>query len=425
MEVPKTFEELQISSDLKKAMRELGYSELFPIQAQTIPKVLAGNDIVGQAQTGTGKTAAFGIPIIERIDLDNPFIQALVLVPTRELAIQVCNELKIISKYKKVNLLPVYGGSSIENQIDTLRRGVHVVVGTPGRIIDHIGRGTLKLSRIKIVVLDEADRMLDMGFIDDIRFILEGTPRDRQTLLFSATMPESILFLAQKYMKAHEVIAVSKDEITVKDTEQVYCDVNYFNKVATLKKILTVEKIDSAIIFCNTKAGVDKLVHTLQQIGHRVEAIHGNLTQSKRNRVMTDFRSGKFKLLVATDVAARGLDIKGVSHVINYNVPNEPTAYVHRIGRTGRAGEIGKAITFVGDRDREAFGSIEWFTNMKIKKVDYGVPVGDIRQQGESRQHGDSRHQGGGSRHQRQHFQRRKQVEHRSNRPNRYALGEF
>jgi ATP-dependent RNA helicase DeaD len=419
MEVPKTFEELQISSDLKKAMRELGYSELFPIQAQTIPKILAGNDIVGQAQTGTGKTAAFGIPIIERIDLDNPFIQAIILVPTRELAIQLCNELKIISKYKKVSILAVYGGASIENQIDTLRRGVHVVVGTPGRIIDHLGRGTLRLSRIKIVVLDEADRMLDMGFIDDIRFILEGTPRDRQTLLFSATMPESILFLAQKYMKAHEVIAVSKDEITVKDTEQVYCDVNYFNKVATLKKILTVEKIDSAIIFCNTKAGVDKLVHTLQQVGHRVEAIHGNLTQSKRNRVMTDFRSGKFKLLVATDVAARGLDIKGVSHVINYNVPNEPTAYVHRIGRTGRAGETGKAITFVTERDREAFGSIEWFTNMKIKKVDYGIPEGDAKQ------HSESRHQGGDSRHPRQHSQHKKHFEHRSNRPNRYALGEF
>ena len=370
------FEELNISPESKKALKDMNLSEMFPIQIEAIPKILKGRDIIGQAQTGTGKTAAFAIPIIEQINTKQKHTQAIVIAPTRELAVQVSNEIKKLGKYKKISVLSVYGGVSIDKQADVLRRGVHVVVGTPGRLIDQMNRRNLILNAVKIVVLDEADRMLDMGFIEDMRFILEKVPKKHQTLLFSATMPDSILNLAKDYMNNPEVIQVSKDELTVKDTDQVYCEVNYYNKIKTLKAILSKEKIKSAIIFCNTKIGVDRLVDVLKRDGYHTEALHGNFSQSRRNKVLLNFRQGRFNILVATDVAARGLDIKGVSHIINYDIPRDPKDYVHRIGRTGRAGKVGKAIILVSDKNRSLLSSIEWYINMKIRREDYGVEKG-------------------------------------------------
>jgi ATP-dependent RNA helicase DeaD len=411
------FEELKISPELMRVIKELGFSEMFPIQAQTISKLLAGKDIIGQAQTGTGKTIAFAIPIIERVNPNVPFVQAIILVPTRELAVQVNDEIRKFSKYKRVNTLAVYGGVSIEKQIEILRRGVQVVVGTPGRVIDHLERRTLRLDNVQIVVLDEADRMLDMGFVDDIRTILETVPKHRQMMLFSATMPDSIQYLARDYMTEHEVVAVSKDELTVKDTEQVYCEVDYYNKIDTLKKVLEEDKVESAIIFCNTKMGADKLAYVLHKMRYPAEAIHGNLSQMRRNKVMEEFKSGKVRLLIATDVAARGLDIKGVSHVINYNVPQDPKNYVHRIGRTGRAGHPGKAITFVTEKEREFLDGIEWYVNMKLKKVVYQLPP-RTEQKYEPRE--EHRHE------QRNYRGGRSQQYHQSSRgPDRYALGKF
>jgi ATP-dependent RNA helicase DeaD len=392
MDTPKTFDDLKLSPELMKAIKEIGYGELFPIQAQTIPKLLAGEDIIGQAQTGTGKTAAFVIPILERMNPDVRDVQAIILEPTRELAVQINDEFKKLGKYKRGRSLAIYGGVSIDRQVEILHKGVQIVVGTPGRVIDLIKRGHLNLGRVTMLVLDEADRMLDMGFIDDIRFILENTPHDKQMMLFSATMPESIIYLAEEHMKKHEVVAVSKDEVTVKDTEQVYCEVNYYNKVATMKKVIEDEKIESAIIFCNTKDGVDKLASVMHKMHYPVEAIHGNISQARRTRVMSDFRSGRFKFLIATDVAARGLDIKGVSHVINYNVPQDPKNYVHRIGRTGRAGNPGKAITFVSEREREFLGGIEWFIDMKIRRVDYNVPEEQVEPGQRGKQRPQTRH---------------------------------
>ncbi|MDD5181900.1 MAG: DEAD/DEAH box helicase [Candidatus Nanoarchaeia archaeon] len=425
MDEPKTFEELNISADLKRALKELNLTSLFPIQAQAIPLMLDGKDIIGQAQTGTGKTAAFAIPIIEKIDASLGAPQAMVLVPTRELAVQVCDEIKKLSRYKRINTLAVYGGASIERQIEAMERGVHVIVGTPGRIIDHLKRGTLRLSRIKMFILDEADRMLDMGFIDDIKFVLELIPQDKQTALFSATMPEPIVYLAKDYMRDYQMISVSKDEITVEEIEQVYVEVDYYNKIDTLKKIIQVEQIESAIIFCNTKLGVDKLQSILQKMRYHAEAIHGNLSQGRRNKVMADFKAGRIQFMIATDVAARGLDIKGVSHIINYNAPKDPKDYVHRIGRTGRAGKTGKAITFISDQDAEALGSIEWYINMKIKKVDYGVPKS--KQQG-PRSHGGQQGGYGGQRGgygQRSGYGERGGNQEARRERNKYALGEF
>ncbi|MCD6576025.1 MAG: DEAD/DEAH box helicase [Nanoarchaeota archaeon] len=390
------FEKLKISKELKRAIEDMGILEMFPIQLEAIPKILKGVDIIGQAQTGTGKTLAFAIPIVERVNPSEKSVQAIVITPTRELAVQVSNEIKKLSKYKKLNVLSVYGGVSIDKQAEALRRGVHVVVGTPGRIIDQINRGNLKLNKIKILVLDEADRMLDMGFIDDIRTILQDIPKDRQTLLFSATMPEIILNLAKDYMHNPEVIKVSEDELTVKDIKQFYCEVDYRSKIDALKNILTKQNIKSAIIFCNTKISVDKLVNALRKMHFKVDALHGNFSQARRNKVLSNFRQGKFNILVATDVAARGLDIKGVSHVINYNVPRDPKDYVHRIGRTGRAGKGGVAITLVTERDMEYFRSIEWLIDEKIPKMEC-LPKGHKIKKGS--------------------FQKRS--------PNRYALGNY
>lgn len=426
-EIKHSFEELKVSPEVMQAIKETRHKEMFPIQAEAIPKILMGKDIISQAQTGTGKTAAFAIPIAEKIHTNQEGIQAIILVPTRELAVQVNEEILKYGKYRGIKTLAVYGGVSIENQINIIREGIHVIVGTPGRVIDHLKRGTLNLGKIKFVVLDEADRMLDMGFIEDINFILETTPKSRQTLLFSATMPDAILKLADRYMKNHETISVSKDEITVKDIEQVYCDVDYYNKIDVLKKIIETENVFSAIIFCNTKAGVDKLAYILKKMKQKVEAIHGNLSQAKRNRVIENFKKGRIVFLIATDVAARGLDIQGVSHVINYNVPQEPQSYVHRIGRTGRAGKHGKAIMFVTDRDRESLGRIEWYIDMPIKKVDYGVPPSGKRPPKESS--GGNRQQSYGRNRERRDYRGNRRTDDRRTSHgggrNKYAFGNF
>jgi len=387
MEIKK-FSELNIKKEIKQSIKEMGFNEMFPIQEQTIPPLLEGKDLIGQAQTGTGKTIAFAIPMLEKIDLNNRWVQAIILAPTRELAVQVHDEIVKIGKHMQIRAVAVYGGVSIENQIRKIHEGAQIVIGTPGRVLDHINRRTLSLGNVKIVVLDEADRMLDMGFIEDIRKILEETPKNRQTMLFSATMPEPIVYLAAEYMKPDYInISVSKDEITVKEIEQVWAPVSYYTKTRTIEKIMQVENVDSALIFCNTKVGVDKLVKSLRHIGIKAEGIHGNLSQTQRNRVMDGFKSGHIRVLVATDVAARGLDIKGVSHVINYNVPKDPKDYVHRIGRTGRAGMKGKAITFITDRDDEAWGQVRWYVDMEIPRKDYLTKeeIEKLKQSGEER----------------------------------------
>ncbi|MDR3563542.1 MAG: DEAD/DEAH box helicase [Negativicutes bacterium] len=354
--VPGFFGELQLSKKILSAIAEMGFEEPSPIQAQTIPIVMEGHDVIGQAQTGTGKTAAFGIPIMENIT-EARHIQALVLTPTRELAIQVSEELAKIGKFKRIKTLPVYGGQSIDRQIRALHFGVQVAIGTPGRLLDHIRRGTIRLNNVKTLVLDEADEMLDMGFIDDIETILQNVPNERQTMLFSATMPMQIRSLANRYMKSPVEVTISKEQVTVPLTDQYYYETR--DKLDGLCRVLDAETNDKAIIFCRTKRGVDDLVASLQPRGFAAEGLHGDLSQSQRDRVMKKFREGQLEILVATDVAARGLDIESVTHVINYDIPQDPESYVHRIGRTGRAGRKGIAITFIEPREFRQLKLIE------------------------------------------------------------------
>lgn len=362
------FEGLGLGKEILRALQDMGFEEPSPIQARTIPLVMEGRDVIGQAQTGTGKTAAFGMPILERIDYSKPVVQALVVAPTRELSVQVAEEITRIGKYKRVKTLPVYGGQSIERQISAIRRGAHVITGTPGRLLDHIRRKTLRLDQISVVVLDEADEMLDMGFIEDIEAILSETPSERQTLLFSATMPAPIVKLAQRYMKDPVHAVVNVHEMTVPLIEQVYYEVKERDRIDALSRVLDTEENVRGIIFCRTKRGVDELTEALRSRGYQADAIHGDLNQAQRNRVMKDFRAGQVELLVATDVAARGLDIENLTHVINYDIPQDPEAYVHRIGRTGRAGRTGKAITLIHPKDFKQLKLIERLTRSRIRR---------------------------------------------------------
>jgi ATP-dependent RNA helicase DeaD len=311
------FGELQLSREVFKAVSDMGFEEPSPIQSQVIPVILDAKDVLGQAQTGTGKTAAFGIPIVELVNTRLPQVQAIILAPTRELAIQVSEELAKIGKYKHVKTVPIYGGQPIDRQIRAIRFGAHIAIGTPGRVLDHLNRGTLKLQNIKFVVLDEADEMLDMGFIDDIESILSKTPEDRQTLLFSATMPFEIRKLSSKFMKEPVIVSVSRDELTVPQIDQVFYETRDKTKVDALGRIIDMEDIRQAIIFCRTKRGVDELVAALETRGYIASGLHGDLSQTQRDRVMKRFREGKAELLVATDVAARGLDVENVTHVSN------------------------------------------------------------------------------------------------------------
>ena len=362
-----TFGEIELSKKVLAAISDMGFEEPSPIQSKTIPLVLAGNDVIGQAQTGTGKTAAFGIPAIEKVDDHNKHIQALILTPTRELAIQISEEITKIGKFKKVKSLPIYGGQSIDRQIKALKSGVQVVIGTPGRLLDHIRRRTIKLDQVKMLILDEADEMLDMGFVDDIETIINNLDAEtRQTLLFSATMPGPIAKLSEKYMNNATRVTINREKLTVPLIEQIYYETR--EKLEGLCRVLDVEETGKIIIFCRTKKGVDELVSSLQVRGYLSDGLHGDLSQSQRDRVMKKFREGKLEILVATDVAARGIDIDDITHVVNYDIPQDHESYVHRIGRTGRAGRKGVAITFINPREYRQLKLIERYTKTAITR---------------------------------------------------------
>lgn len=352
------FEDFRLSQETLRAISEIGFEEPTPIQIVAIPPIMSGKDFVGQAQTGTGKTAAFAIPIVERCRRGRK-PSAIILEPTRELAVQVAQEMHKIGRYKKISVLPVYGGTSIERQIKTLQRGVNIIVGTPGRVIDLINRRILSLSEITIVVLDEADEMLDMGFLDDIETILRETPAERQTLLFSATIPPQIMNIARRHMRDPEKIQVNAKDLVIPEIRQLFYEVGQETRIDALSRLLDVEDPERAIVFCHTKREVDDVAAKLSQLGFNAGAIHGDFTQPKRDEVMRKFRAGTLDILVATDVAARGLDIKNVSHVINYGIPQNSDSYVHRIGRTGRAGKSGIAITLITPREYKHLRLIE------------------------------------------------------------------
>ncbi|MFR4986502.1 MAG: DEAD/DEAH box helicase [Lachnospirales bacterium] len=362
------FEELQLSQELIRAVKDMGFEEATPIQSKAITKVLEGRDIIGQSQTGTGKTAAFGLPCIDMIDVNNKKLQAVILSPTRELAIQICEEFRKFLKYKDdIKVLPVYGGQPIERQIGALKKGVQIVVGTPGRVMDHMSRRTLKMETVKMVVLDEADEMLDMGFREDIEAILDKIPEDRQTVLFSATMAKEIMDLTDKYLVNPEVIKVARKELTVPNIEQIYFEIKEKTKVEATSRLMDMYCPELVVIFCNTKKRVDELVEHLQGRGYFAEGLHGDLKQIQRDIVMKKFRNRTIEILVATDVAARGIDVDDVDMVINYDLPQDEEYYVHRIGRTGRAGRSGRAFSFVVGREIYKLRDIMKYTKAKVK----------------------------------------------------------
>jgi ATP-dependent RNA helicase DeaD len=368
LETPlQTFADLDIPSPILKALKEVGYETPSPIQAATIPLLMEGRDVLGQAQTGTGKTAAFALPVLSRIDVKNPAVQALVLAPTRELAIQVAEAFQSYASHiKNFHVLPIYGGQSYGPQLSSLRRGVQVVVGTPGRVIDHIEKGSLDLSQLKTLVLDEADEMLRMGFIDDVEHILQQTPDTRQTALFSATMPPQIKRIAKTYLHEPSEVTVAAKTTTAANITQRYWLVAGLQKLEALTRILEAEPFDGMIIFSRTKLGTEELAAKLQARGFAAAAINGDMAQQQRERTIEQLKNGKIDILVATDVAARGLDVERISHVINYDVPSDPESYTHRIGRTGRAGRSGDAILFVTPRERGLLKAIERATRQPV-----------------------------------------------------------
>lgn len=364
------FDEIKLSDEIYKAIEDMGFEEMTPIQAEAIPEILKGSDVTGQAQTGTGKTASFGIPIVELVKGEERQTQAMILCPTRELSIQVAEEIRRLAKYKKdILVLPIYGGQPIERQIKGLKKGVQIVVGTPGRIIDHIKRKTLKVENIKILVLDEADEMFNMGFREDMEYIIEKLPQGRQTIFFSATMPKEILDFAKKYQNKPKFIKVVPKELTVPRIEQYYLELKENMKTEILSRFLDMYNPRLSLVFCNTKKKVDELTLQLQARGYFADGLHGDLKQSQRDKVMNKFRKGNIDILVATDVAARGIDVENVDMVFNYDIPQNVEYYVHRIGRTARAGREGKAISFVVGKDRYRIKDIEKYTKTKIKKI--------------------------------------------------------
>jgi len=363
------FAALGLGAEALHAISDLGFGMPTPVQSQAIPLVLAGRDVIAQAPTGTGKTAAFGLPIVERLDEAQVPPQALVVVPTRELCIQVAEALHAFGKYRNLISLPIYGGQPYERQFRGLARGVHVVVGTPGRLLDHIRRETLDLSSVRFVVLDEADEMLDMGFIEDIEAILAELPEEHQTTLFSATIPPRIASLAQRYLREPARISVAAREAVAPRVRQVYYEVTYQTKPEALSRILDLETPESAIVFVNTRRDAETVAEQLSGLGYVAQAIHGEVTQAQRERVLERFRAGRTQLLVATDVAARGLDIPEVSHIINYDLPLDAESYVHRIGRTGRAGRAGQALTLVTPRERRQFRMIEQGIRRNLERL--------------------------------------------------------
>lgn len=367
---PKLFSELGLSEALLKAIDKLGFEQASPIQAEAIPLLMAGKDIVGQSQTGSGKTAAFGIPAVEKVDPGQRAVQVLVLCPTRELAIQVSEEIHKLAFFRSgIHALPIYGGQSYERQFDGLRRGAQIVIGTPGRIMDHMRRGTLRLDTVKLAILDEADVMLNMGFRDDIELILQSVPKERQTVFFSATMPRPIRDLIEKYARDPQNVKIEQKAMTVPTVEQVYYEVDRRFKLELLTRLIDIHDLKLGIIFCNTKRMVDDLVDHLEAAGYQADRLHGDMTQAMRDRVMNKFRKSGLEFLVATDVAARGIDVDDVEVVFNYDLPYDGEDYVHRIGRTGRAGRSGRAISFVSGRELFQIRIIERYTNTRIHRA--------------------------------------------------------
>ena len=361
------FQELGLGEDILRALDELGFEEPTPVQREAIPPLMEGKDVIAQAQTGTGKTAAFGLPMIERLGGESRGPEGLVLAPTRELAVQVAEAIHRFGKHRGTTVVAVYGGQPIDRQLRALSKPVDVVVGTPGRLMDHMRRETLRLDQVRFVVLDEADEMLDMGFMEDIETILGALPEERQTALFSATLPSRISHLASRYLRNPIRIAVEPEQVTVPQIHQSYYEVVQRAKLEALTRILDINNPTSAMVFCRTKVEVDDVTQALQSRGYSAEAIHGDLSQMMRDRVMNRFRNGTATLLVATDVAARGLDIEHVSHVINYSLPGDPESYVHRIGRTGRAGRAGEAISLVTPRERRLLRWIERAVGQRLE----------------------------------------------------------
>ena len=363
------FEDMNISNEICRAVLDMGFEEATPIQSQAIPVILEGKDIIGQSQTGTGKTAAFGIPLLERINPEDRRLQALILCPTRELAIQVSEEFRKLLKYKdNIRVLPIYGGQPIDRQIAALRKGTQVVIGTPGRVMDHMRRRTIKAETVQMMVLDEADEMLDMGFREDIETILVKIPEEHQTLLFSATLSPEILDITKRFQKNPKFIKIVRKELTVPNIEQYYFDVKEKTKLDALCRIIDVYDPKLAMVFCNTKKRVDDLVEMLQGRGYFAEGLHGDLKQAQRDKVMQKFRNGTIEILVATDVAARGIDVDDIDVVFNYDVPQDEEYYVHRIGRTGRAGKAGKAFTFCVGKEIYKLRDIMRYTKTKIQQ---------------------------------------------------------
>lgn len=370
--INKNFDELNLDKKVFRSIEDMGFEKPSSIQAEAIPAIIDGMDVIAQSQTGTGKTLAFGAPIISNIlnkEEVNNNIQALVLTPTRELALQVTEELKRIGKHARLKIVPIFGGQSIEMQLRDLRRGANIVVGTPGRIIDHMNRGSLKLQEVEHLVVDEADEMLNMGFIDEVENIIKETNEERQTVLFSATMPQQVKNLAYKYMKKDlKHISIVKKSLTVDKIDQYYIQCKSNSKVEALCRVLDYDTTDGVIIFCRTKKGVDELVEALQSKGYNVEGMHGDMGQNQRLNSLKKFKESILDILVATDVAARGIDVQNVSHVINYDIPQDLESYVHRIGRTGRAEREGIAYTLINSKEQKIIRQIENFTKSSIKK---------------------------------------------------------
>jgi ATP-dependent RNA helicase DeaD len=364
-----SFNELQIVPQLLRGVHAAGFDKPFPIQAQAISPLLRGLDVIGQARTGTGKTAAYALPLLQSISTGSSHAQALVLAPTRELAVQITHEVRRLGMYLGVKVLTVYGGQSIDIQLKGLRHGAHVIVGTPGRVIDHIKRGTLHLGSVGFVVLDEADIMLEMGFVDDVEFILDSMPSRKQMSLFSATMPERIIELSKRYMQDPVRILVDPEEPSVEVLKQYYAVVERDVKIDTMLELLNTEQPSSVIVFCRTKHGARRLAIDLQRRGLNAVALHGDLSQNQRDHSMNLFRSGRADILVATDVASRGIDISHVDCIINYDVPENPLVYFHRVGRTARAGNSGKAYTLISSGEFSDFARIRSFTKASIKPL--------------------------------------------------------
>ena len=354
------FNEIDLTDQMRKGISEMGFEEMSPIQEKAIPVVLSGKDIIGQAQTGTGKTAAFGIPILEMVKGKDKSVQALVMCPTRELCIQVAEEIKKLGKFMHgTSVLPVYGGQPINRQIRALKKGVQIIVGTPGRLMDHIRRKTIKVDTVKFMVLDEADEMFDMGFRDDIAFVMDKLHKERQTIFFSATMPKDIIKFASRYQKNPEIVKVAHKQLIIPQIEQFYYEVTEHMKTEILSRVIDIYDPRLTIVFCNTKRKVDSLNDELSARGYLVGALHGDFKQNQRDAVMNKFRRGSIDVLVATDVAARGLDVDDIDLVINYDIPQDEEYYVHRIGRTARAGREGIAISFVTNRDNNKLRNIQ------------------------------------------------------------------